>query len=761
MVGGLCLALTACSAAFAGCTEGRSATLGALPESAEARARLADLRQRFVRGTARDPVLVIGTGTVESFQSTAGGRVRAVVAEGARRGVRRPVRVELPLLASDPVYLEDEASQTAIEFALEGAGAAPLAVADGIAMYAGALPGADVVHRAGADGTEDYVVFASRPEREELVYRVDVSRVAGLRLVSRVLEFMDPGGAPRLRVTAPYVVDAAGTRHEAGLAVEGCAYDTDPRGPWGRAVTAPGAAACTVRVSWGEVAYPAMVDPAWMTTNVMNVARGAHTASLLSNGKVLVAGGASENTESNMTPPTVFSAAELYDPVSDTWTATNPLNTPRRDHTASVLSNGQVLVAGGQTSNFVVVASAELYDMNSGHWLTATPMATPREGHTASVLSSGQVLVAGGEMTDQATCTIQSSTELYTPGTCGGAWTNAGSMKYVHVTHTASVIEEGTAVLVTGGFFYGTGVDLYQSGGGWVGNVHSMAASRLAHAATVLDGGQVLVTGGFTYNTDPTTGNNGSGTALASAELYDPNSTNINPWSNAGSMAAPRYGHTASLLSSGKVLVVGGGSAGNIGSAPTDAPATAELYDPATNLFDDAGSIGSPRFAHTASVLYCGAVLIAGGFRIGDGQALGSAEVYFEDPDAGPDAGCSPPADAGDSTPADAGDSPPADASCGPPADAAYSPPTGGVCSSPPMTTTKSLYGGCAAAPGPLRSPLTGAAALASFLLLARGRRRRARKAMEHGAHVERGSATCRTELSTARVRAPLDVFPP
>ncbi len=75
---------------------------------------------------------------------------------------------------------------------------------------AAALDGSDIVHRVHAEGTEDYVVFDSRPAHEEIAYDVDVSRVAGLRLVSNVLEFLDEGGAPRLRVAPPYVVDGAG-----------------------------------------------------------------------------------------------------------------------------------------------------------------------------------------------------------------------------------------------------------------------------------------------------------------------------------------------------------------------------------------------------------------------------------------------------------------------------------------------------------------------------------------------------------------------
>ena len=123
------------------------------------------------------------------------------------------------------------------------------------------------LHRPHPLGDEDFVYFAREPERQALAYRVDVSRVAGLRLVSRTLEFLDPGGAPRLRVAPPFVVDAGGRRLPANLAV-GCAADVSPRAPWGRPVTPPGASSCVVTVSWARagVRYPALVDPQWTST---------------------------------------------------------------------------------------------------------------------------------------------------------------------------------------------------------------------------------------------------------------------------------------------------------------------------------------------------------------------------------------------------------------------------------------------------------------------------------------------------------------
>ena len=102
----------------------------------------------------------------------------------------------------------------------------------------------------------------------------------------------------------------------------------------------------------------------WTATGSLNTARDQHTATLLPNGKVLVVGGFDSSGN-------VSESAELYDPASGnpasgTWTATGSLNTRRSNHTATLLPNGKVLVAGGSDSSFNPSASAELYDIGLG-----------------------------------------------------------------------------------------------------------------------------------------------------------------------------------------------------------------------------------------------------------------------------------------------------------------------------------------------------------------------------------------------------------
>jgi hypothetical protein len=135
----------------------------------------------------------------------------------------------------------------------------------------------------------------------------------------------------------------------------------------------------------------ALASWSWRVTHSLNTARSGHTATLLQNGMVLVAGGSDSNFNRS-------ASAELYDLASGTWTATGSLNTARNMHTATLLQNGIVLVAGGVDSNISISATAELYDPASGTWSATGSLKTARAGHTATLLQNRMiVLVAGGE----------------------------------------------------------------------------------------------------------------------------------------------------------------------------------------------------------------------------------------------------------------------------------------------------------------------------------------------------------------------------
>ncbi len=162
------------------------------------------------------------------------------------------------------------------------------------------------------------------------------------------------------------------------------------------------------------------------TSGVMTTARGDHTATVLPNGKVLIAGRLEPNGAS----------AEIYDPASRTFSATGRLGTGRSNHTATLLPDGKVLVTGGSGAG----DSAELFDHTTGQWTSTAPMFNARSGHTATLLPTGEVLVAGGSDDSKLA-------ELYNPS---DGWRTADELTAPRAFHTATMLSSGN-VLATGG----------------------------------------------------------------------------------------------------------------------------------------------------------------------------------------------------------------------------------------------------------------------------------------------------------------------
>jgi N-acetylneuraminic acid mutarotase len=135
----------------------------------------------------------------------------------------------------------------------------------------------------------------------------------------------------------------------------------------------------------------------------MTTARFHHTATLLSSGKVLVAGG---------DQPGPLVSSEVYDPATNSWAAATPMAVGRRAHAAALLPSGKVLIAGGLGTNSPMAAS-EVYDPATNSWSSTDSMTSTRNYHTATALSSGEVLVTGGYTALHSAVT--SSTELYRP----------------------------------------------------------------------------------------------------------------------------------------------------------------------------------------------------------------------------------------------------------------------------------------------------------------------------------------------------------
>jgi N-acetylneuraminic acid mutarotase len=370
-----------------------------------------------------------------------------------------------------------------------------------------------------------------------------------------------------------------------------------------RLLTVPALALATLALGL-SVIHQARAQ-SWITTGSLNTARDSQTATLLPNGMVLVAGG--ENYGSNFT---VISSAELYNPASGAWTPTGSLNTPRQNHTATLMPNGMVLVAGGAiSSSGVTTNSAELYNPSNGTWTVTGSLHAARANHTATLLPNGLVLVAGGANGSSAL----TSAELYNPS--NGTWTVTGPLHTIQ-GGPATLLPNGM-VLVAGGVNnsggYLTTAELYNPSNGTWTVTGSLNTARNSPTATLMPNGMVLVAGGY--------GNAGT---LVSAELY--NSSN-GTWTATGSLNTPRIFHTATLLPNGLVLVAGGD---NLSFYPYTL-ASAELYNPANGTWTTTASLYNARAAHTATLLPNGLVLAAGGEgNVGEGinGFLASAELY-------------------------------------------------------------------------------------------------------------------------------------
>lgn len=339
----------------------------------------------------------------------------------------------------------------------------------------------------------------------------------------------------------------------------------------------------------------------FVSTGFMQTNRYNHTATLLPNGKVLVAGGIQ-----GAIYDTAASSAELFDPATGSFSPTGSMITGRDLHTATLLPNGKVLIVGGWNYFLHYLSFAELYDPATGTFNATTTYSTAtRSNHTATLLPNGKVLIVGGA--DDST--YRTSAELYDP-VLDTFTATVGSMTTGRAAHTATLLQNGK-VLIAGGLGaagYLSSAELYDPvTDTFTPTTGSLSTARQNHTATLLHNGNVLIAGGY------------NGSYLASAEVYDPGNKTFS--AAAAPLATGRDLHTSTLLPNGTVLIAGGERGFR------QAASSAELYDPNIGTFSaTSSSMVTSRYAHTATLLQGGRVLLAGGYD--NGSLRSSVEMY-------------------------------------------------------------------------------------------------------------------------------------
>lgn len=324
--------------------------------------------------------------------------------------------------------------------------------------------------------------------------------------------------------------------------------------------------------------------------------RSGHTATLLPDGRVLIAGGMRRNQD-------FYRSAELYDPVARNFHATGQMTIARVGHAAVLLRSGKVLVVGGWIGHDCT-DSAELYDPAIGKFQILSKMTARCGRPTATLLSDGDVLITGGA--DHDTPGGVASAEIFRAA--DSRFELLSPMHFARIAQTATVLRDGRVLIAGGrGDAVTATAEIFDPLTKQFTVTGSMLTGRYKHSAGLLPDGRVLIAGG--------SGDRDWSGMLNSAEIYDPSRQTFTSTSPLHDSRFKLPDETA-ILASGRLLIAGGSK-------------TVEVYDPASRKFLLAsGQLDEARHYMTETKLKDGRVLLAGGYPNND-QATSETWIYL------------------------------------------------------------------------------------------------------------------------------------
>ena len=333
-------------------------------------------------------------------------------------------------------------------------------------------------------------------------------------------------------------------------------------------------------------------EPDTTPAGSMTTPRWGHSATVLNDGKLLVVGG-QERASGRV------GTAEIYDPVSNSWSSAGSMIDPRgKAHSSVLLSDGKAMIIGDTESG-----SVEIYDPTSNTWTATGSLNKARNWVSATLLSDGSVLIAGGEDANKSGRLALATAEVWDPAT--GEFSETGAMAEQHAGHPAVLV--GDKVLVVGQF----SAEIYDpSTGTWSSAGKPPRERAVGGAAVVMSDGKVMVTGGE-YQRPGWTG--ATVQTLSNTETYDPSE---NTWTQTSNMSDPRKFHSSMVLNDGRVVVIGSKDKGE--------KTAIDVYDPTVVeeiKWPNIGLLSETRSeAFTASLLNDGRVIIVGGYFIDENK---------------------------------------------------------------------------------------------------------------------------------------------